>query len=594
MCGIAGIIKKKGPASLEVREFLDVCRRSMHHRGPDDWGICAREESGFINLRLAIVDIAGGRQPIFSDDGRVGIVYNGEVYNYRELREDLKARGYTFKTNTDTEVILHAYEAFGEDSFNRLNGMFCFCIWDDRQDIVYLVRDPIGIKPLYLYEDDTCFSFSSELKALIGIQGLDLSLDPAGFQDYLMFRYVQAPFTFFKKIRRLDAGTYLKIKKGVAAQYRYWDISYNDPYPWPDIMETKETLLGKLKKAVLSQLMGEVPIGILLSGGIDSSAIAYLVHTSGADLMTFNIGFPTVNEFEYSDAVASRYGLRHVKISISEEELLDSFEEVMLAVDEPIADPACLPLFRLCEELKQYVTVVLSGEGGDELFAGYPQYAHIASSDPGYNRRFVAFMERSRYFQDYPSFLKDPRQPPHVLRHQKYFEEQPLLNGMLAYDMKTWVPENLMMKADKIMMAHSLEGRFPFLDKELFEFVSLLPQPFKLSPDGTTKWLLKDLAEPYLPKSVVKRPKMGFTVPVSQLLSVMKPRVLEAVDGAKHSEISEILNSDYINSVVHSFYKGARISPLQIWTLFILCCWFSYSFPRYKNGDYALPGRSCK
>jgi asparagine synthase (glutamine-hydrolysing) len=590
MCGIAGVINKT-PSKIDIKECIGSFQRSMDHRGPDDSGYHIGKDHGFLNLRLAIVDIACGQQPIFNKDKSVGIVYNGEVYNFGDLRTELIKKGHSFNTHSDTEVILRAYEEYGVDSFKKLNGMFAFCLWDNRKDVVYLVRDYFGIKPLYIYEDEKRLIFSSELKGILGIPDIDLTLNPAGFQDYFMFRYVQAPYSFFKKIRRLDAGTYLEIKNGKTVQYRYWDISYNDPYPHNSVNEIKETLLRKMQKAVESQLMGEVPIGVLLSGGVDSSAIAYFINRCGANLTTFNIGFPEVNEFEYSREVAKKFGLKHVEILTTTDELLASFDKIMLAIDEPIADPACLPLYSLCEELKKHVTVVLSGEGGDELFAGYNQYQHVLSGNVPYNARFNFFVEKSWYFQNYSDFLNNKHLPPHVLRYRKYFEEQPLLNGMLAYDMKTWMPENLMMKADKIMMAHSLEGRFPFLDKELFEFAALLPQKFKLGTNGITKWILKELVAPHLPKKIINRSKMGFTVPVDRLLDKLKPLVNDVFGATSNSLLSEILDTAYLKKYAQDYYEKGTMSPLQLWTLFVMCYWFASSLPVYREEGCKLPGR---
>ena len=592
MCGIAGIIGKKELSQGKIKAYIAAFKSSLVHRGPDDAGEHIGVNSGFAHRRLSIVDISGGHQPIYNEDRSVGIVYNGEIYNYTSLREDLKKKGYRFFTNTDTEVILRGYEEYGTEFFDELNGMFAFCIWDDNTDTVYLVRDFFGIKPLYIYEDGSRIIFASELKAIIAIPDIDQSLDPAGFQDYLTFRYVQAPYTFFKNIRKLEAGTYLEIKHGNATQYRYWDVSYSSPYPYPDVGEVKEHLLATMRAVVKSQLMGEVPIGVLLSGGVDSSTIAYLIHACGANLTTFNIGFPEVNEFEYSRKVAKKYGLRHVEIVTTAGELIKNFSKINFALDEPIADPACLPLYQLCEELKKHVTVVLSGEGGDEVFGGYPQYGYLCGADIPYGSRFGSFMERSWYFSDSLAFMNDKRIPLHQLRYRKYFEEQPLLNGMLAFDMKTWMPENLMMKADKIFMAHSLEGRFPFLDKRLFEYVARLPQGHKITAEGVTKWLLKEVIAPFLPKKVITRPKMGFTVPVDSLLKELKPFVIDACEALQQSSLSEALDTRHIRKCINGYYAGGNISSLQVWTLFTMAYWFTVSFPRYKNEKNVLPGRA--
>ncbi len=581
MCGIAGVIKKNNDALLQ--EYAEIFEKILHHRGPDDHGEHIQKNCSFSHLRLSIVDIQGGKQPIYNDDHSIGIIYNGEVYNYQAIKRPLTQKGYHFKTNTDTEVVLRAYEEYGIEAFNKFNGMFAFCLWDNNQEVIYLVRDQFGIKPLYVYEDDAQIVFSSELKAILALPDLDLTLDPLGFQDYLTFRYVQAPYTLFKRIKRLEAGTYALIKQNRLTHHRYYDLDYTQPYPPPPLAEVKETAQAKFQQAVQAQLMGEVPIGVLLSGGLDSSSIAYYLHTLGANLTTFNIGFPEVNEFEYSRAVAKKFGLEHIEILVTAKDFLAKFETINAALDEPIADPACLPLYCLGEELKKRVTVVLSGEGGDEVFGGYPQYLRTLQANLPYQARFSHFLQHSYYFLDGRRLLRDQTIAPLHLRHQKYFDELPLLSGMLAYDMKSWLPENLMMKADKILMAHSLEGRFPFLDRNLFEYVASLPPQYKISADGVAKWLLKELMAPYLPQNVVERPKMGFTVPVDRMLLELKPIVLATFDALHHTIVTEVLDTGAINRLVWGYYQNPADAALQVWTLFTMAYWFVNALPKWAK-----------
>lgn len=586
MCGIAGIIYKSAAAGVghEVAERL-LC--SMAHRGPDGVGSFSQDGAFFAHARLAIVDIAGGAQPMFSADHRCGIVFNGEIYNYLDLRKTLERQEFSFSSNSDTEVILRAYERYGPDAFAMLNGMFAFCVWDQREKRVVLARDRFGIKPLYIYEDESCIVFASELKTILGLPGLDLSLDPAGIADYLVFRYIQAPFTAYRRIRRLDAGTWLEIREGKAVQRRFAALEYSDPYPARDAEELQQELSRKLSTAVSSQLMGEVPIGVLLSGGLDSSCIASYVRELGADLTTFNIGFAEVNEFEYSRAVAKALNLRHVEVIMTVDELAQRLPQVVWALDEPLADPACMPLYRLCEELKREVTVVFSGEGGDELFAGYPQYVQLCSEDSRGWEAYESFLDRSWYFRDGAELLRTPV-PPHYLRLRKYMEDQPLLNGMLCCDMHSWMPENLMMKADKILMAHSLEGRFPFLDLELFQFAAAIPQRYKLANAKQTKWILKELMRKRLPPNIVDRPKMGFSVPIEHLLLRLKDDVYGTFQAAQGTDLAEILDLKRVRKQIDNFYAGRGVMALRIWTLFILLYWFTGAVPHYRSGSRQL------
>lgn len=574
MCGIGGFV------SLSERIFdpeiiLDRMRGAMSHRGPDGFGTHVRRSCGFLNVRLAIVDREGGRQPMYSQDGTKGIVFNGEIYNFSELRAELERGGVRFTNHSDTEVILRLFERDGISCLKRLNGMFSVCLWDDVTGEVFLARDQLGIKPLYVYQDREVLLFASELKVLSSVPGLDLQWDARGLQDYLTFRYMQAPFTCFTNVRRLDAGTYLHVVGGRVAQRRFYDIEYA-PQPWKgfSVEEAEEQGMSLLRESVQSQLMGEVPVGVLLSGGLDSSAIASCVAELGANLTTFNIGFPNVNEFEFSRAVADYYGLKHVEIEVTVDQLIQCFDSIIEAIDEPMADPACFPLYWLCKTIRQHVTVVLSGEGGDELFGGYPQYERSLYKDVSFQGQFNRFLERGYYFLDAENYLVNPREvPPIQYRNRKYFEEQGPLNGMLCFDMKTWLPDNLMMKADKIAMAHSLEGRFPFLDLNLFEFTTRLPEDAKLHSDGTSKWLLRRMMAKRLPAQILERKKMGFSVPLDELVRAARDRALQALEDPKLDGLWAVLRRDAIEFSVVGYYKGAHGDTLRAWTVIVLVLW---------------------
>lgn len=577
MCGIAGFISFSSDSS-SVEGRLNKLESMIKHRGPDGSGFHIESNRGFLNTRLAIVDRAGGAQPIYNDDKSVGIVYNGEVYNFWELRKDLEAKGHTFSTTSDTEAILKAYLEYGVESFSKLNGMFAFCIWDDRSKVTYLVRDQLGIKPLYIYQDRDKLLFASEIKAILSFPDVNRELDERGIKDYFIFRYTQAPFTCFKHIKKLEAGNYLKIEGDRTSRYPFYDVRYEENFSEHtpgSLKELKELTRQKLLLAVKSQLMGEVPIGVLLSGGVDSSAIAWCVHSLGANLTTYNVGFPTVNEFEFSQEVAKNFGLKHVEVTLTEDDIVNQFDEVIWAIDEPLADPACFPLHHLCKELKKSVTVVLSGEGGDELFGGYPQYrAGLNNVEATPEKQFLSFLDGSFYFRHSDQFFNNKALPPYYLRFRKYFLENSGLNAMLAYDMKTWMSENLMMKADKILMARSLEGRFPFLDIDFYRWTSTLSTELKISKDQVSKWLLKDSFREVLPSSILERPKMGFSVPVDLLLAKMSDRVRGICGEFRSHPLSDILDFDQITRLVSQYYNEKTGSALQVWTFFVFLSWF--------------------
>jgi len=574
MCGIAGILSLSG-CDVDVQDAIHRMKNAISHRGPDGSGAFIRPDRGFLNVRLAIVDREGGSQPIYSADGSKGIVFNGEIYNFRALRAELEQKGLQFSTHSDTEVILRLFEHEGISCLKRLNGMFAVCLWDESTGDVFLARDPLGIKPLYVYQDEQKCLFASEMKAITSVPGLDLSWDARGFQDYLTFRYMQAPFTCFKRVRRLDAGTYLHIRKGAISQWRFHEVEYHPEsagtFGIEDGLDRGNELL---KEAVRSQLMGEVPVGVLLSGGLDSSAIASYVAEIGTNLTTFNIGFPDVNEFEYSRAVAQHYDLPHVEIEVTVAELLSKFDDILAAIDEPIADPACFPLFWLCKTIREHVTVVLSGEGGDELFGGYPQY--LPGNYEGISRTntFNRFLERSYYFSDAASYLADPRSvAPVHLRNRKYFEENGYLNSMLSFDMKTWLADNLMMKADKIAMAHSLEGRFPFLDLPLFEFSCSLPESAKIHPDGTTKWFLRQLMRKRLPTEILERRKMGFSVPLAEFVQAIREPLMDVCSDGSVDSVWSVLDRGAVVRLIDGYFKGAHAEVLRTWTMGMLLLW---------------------
>lgn len=583
MCGIAGIISKKSELT-NVAQILTHFQKVLKHRGPNDEGTHIDSNFGCAHVRLSIVDISGGKQPMYTDDSKkIGIVYNGEIYNYKELRETLVQKGYRFKTTSDTEVVLRLYEAFGKDSFEMLNGMFAFCIWDNHTDAIYLVRDHMGIKPLYVYEDNNVLIFSSELKAILGVPNIDLTLDVYGFQDYLMFRYIHAPCTLFKNIYRLTAGTYIEFKKMRASSYVYWDVAYN-PDETTTVENFKEEILYTLDTIIQSQLMGEVPIGMLLSGGVDSSIISYFIHKNNANLKTFNIGYPEVNEFEFSREVSTQLGLDHIEVVTTPDLFVKDFHRIAMHLDEPLADPASFPLYILCEELKKHVTVVLSGEGGDELFAGYPQYGRTMKTQGEAKWKFALFLSNSQYYLNSQKFILDTT---HVMQSQEkykeYFDRNSVLNGMMAFDLKTWVPEDLMMKTDKIMMAHSLEGRFPFLDKRIIELAHRIPERYKLN-GNTTKWILKEAIKGKIPEKIINRQKMGFTVPVSIMLERMKPIILETYYTARSTELRNMLNLEEMTQTAIRYYaKDTTISSTSVWTHFILLYWFTRVLPEFKR-----------
>ena len=411
MCGIAGIILKGHDDRDYVSTVVESLQAQIHHRGPDHFGAHIRNDRGFLNRRLAIVDIAGGEQPIYGAGGAAGIVYNGEVYNYRALRERLEGRGAQFSTQSDTEVVLQGFLLDREEILEQLEGMFALCLWDERTNDIILARDAFGMKPLYLYEDGRQVIFSSELQAILALPGLDLTLDPAGFADYLTFRYTPSPNTIYRRIRRLAPGTFVGLgSNGVSVERSFCDLQelHAVPDASRDFDDAADELRELLKQSVKAHLIGEAPIALMLSGGVDSSALAAMLNALDVRMEGFNIGFPQVNEFEYSTSVAKRHNITLHNIEITPEELVGGIPDILNRLDEPVADPAQFPLYFLCADIRQFAKVVLSGEGADEIFAGYPQYARHTDSLT-WRDALPNFLKASWYFLDPDPILETDR-----------------------------------------------------------------------------------------------------------------------------------------------------------------------------------------
>jgi asparagine synthase (glutamine-hydrolysing) len=581
MCGIAGIQFKHDIAPERLDRAATVFASSLRHRGPDDFGLHRSARAVYANLRLAIVDRAAGQQPIYAPGSATrGIVYNGEVYNHDELRA--LQSDYPFRTHSDTEALLASWLAQGDAAFESWNGMFAACLFDG--DVFTLVRDRFGAKPLYVYEDEHCMAFASELRTLLKLEGLDHSLDPVGFQDHLAYRYNLAPHTQFARIRKLGAGSFLHWDGQRRHEQRYADVRMADGPARKSEAAYVEELDGLLQRAVRSQLMGEVPIGVLLSGGLDSSAIAAYVAKNGARLTAYSIGFPEVNEFAFSRDVARAFDLPYVELTLTQDELRAGMDRVIGELDEPIADPACFALSRLAQRIREDVTVVLSGEGGDELFAGYGHHALALRGDLDRDALFGHFFVHSASDLRANELLADKAMPLHHLRHRAAYDRAATpLAGMQAFELATWLPENLMMKADKVLMAHSLEGRFPFLDLELLRFASALPREMKLPHAGSSKHVLRQLMRAQLPNSVIERRKMGFTVPPAFFLQPLQRRLEATIERLRGTRLADVLDLDAARALFAAYYSGQAQPVMRVWNLAVLLLWWADVYPTLRS-----------
>lgn len=599
MCGISGLFDPQGR-----RSFAPALARRINniqaHRGPDEDAVYLEPGLALGHRRLSVIDLATGQQPLFNAEGTVGIVFNGEIYNYRELMAELQALGYHFKTRSDTEVIVHAWQAWGAACVQRLRGMFAFVLWDSRQQTLFLARDRMGVKPLhYAWLLDGSFIFGSELKVLTAYPGFVREIDPQAVEDYFSFGYVPDPRCIYRNAYKLPPGHTLTLRRGEPGQPQpqpYWDVHFTHDNPI-SLADAEAQLRQRVREAVQLRMVAEVPLGAFLSGGVDSSAIvATMAGLSETPVHTCTIGFddPQVNETAFAAQVAQRYRTNHQLQMASAEavgaEGLDLIDTLAWLHDEPFADSSALPTYRVCQMARKHVTVVLSGDGGDESLGGYRRYRmHLAEE---HARSYLPHSLRRPLFGAlgalYPKADWAPRplrakstlqamgmdsvqayhhsvsrlsaqqrnalfSPPfqrslggysglEVLRqHAKNAGTQDPL-GLIQYlDYKTWLAGDINTKVDRSSMAHALEVRSPLLDHTLIEWLATLPSHLKIH-GGEGKYVLKKAFEPLLPRDVLYRPKMGFSVPLARWLrGPLQQRMRDSVLSAR------MLDSGYFN-----------------------------------------------
>ena len=522
------------PDALEARRrIVDEMGASICHRGPDDSGNYADAHVAIGLQRLSVIDLPGGHQPMATEDDAIHIVFNGEIYNYRDLRAELIDAGETFRTGSDTEVILRQYRRHGLDGLSALNGMFAAAIWDRRSLALHLIRDRMGVKPLYYYWDGARFAFASEIKALLRVPGVGRDVNAHAIWDYLTFRYVPAPHTVWRHIYKLQPGHRLTLTAQASSPTvtRWWDI----PKPAQLEARTDEQAAAEFdalfSDAVRRRMIADVPVGIMLSGGIDSSAVAAVaVESHGANLKTFSVAFagsPASDERSYARAVARHLGADHAEIEISADDFINFIPRLVHFTDEPLADLASVPLYYVSQLARGSVTVALSGEGADEILAGYDfdrWWQAREASGAGDVRRDAVPPHMTNYMDTAAkrALFKDAAAYPDSLdvvrAHLERAGAQHPLNQMLYLYCQDWLVEDLLMKADRMSMATSLELRTPFLDYRLVEWAASAPIGSKIGPDRsgafTTKRVLRQFAERRLPPEIITRPKRGFPVPV--------------------------------------------------------------------------------
>jgi len=562
MCGICGKICSS-PNHAPNRTLIERMCASLQHRGPDDSGVHIAGCAGLGHRRLSIIDLSpAGHQPMSNEDERVWVVHNGEVYNFPELREELQARGHVFRSDTDTEVIVHLYEEMGPECVTRLRGMFAFAVWDERTQELFCARDRVGQKPFVYAETGDGFVFASEIGALVQDPAVGRDLNSEALHHYLTYQYVPGPATIFRQIRKLPPAHTLTLKNGRISIRRYWDLPYEPKTNAGDETALIERFRALFNEAVRIRLRSDVPLGAFLSGGLDSSAIvARMSALSDRPVKTFAIGFDDAdfNEVQYARRVAGLFGCEHTE-HVVRPDALKVLPDIIRRYGEPYADPSCVPTWYVAELTRRHVTVALNGDGGDESFAGYERYyANLLAArvpdpacaplralsrmlphrqarwsrvrrakrflgglhaDPalryiGWLCYFTEDMKRDLYAPDFAAALGDCDSVGLMAEALQHAECSTLLDRTLSADVQLYLPYDLLVKVDIASMAHALEARSPFLDHELMEFAARLPARMKLR-GGVSKYCLKKAFENTLPPDILHRKKMGFGVPLQR------------------------------------------------------------------------------
>jgi asparagine synthase (glutamine-hydrolysing) len=618
MCGVVGLFDLDGRREVD-RALLDRMNETQHHRGPDGGGLHVEPGVGLGHRRLSIIDLSTGQQPLYNEDGSVVVVFNGEIYNFQALIPELSALGHVFKTKSDTEVIVHAWEAWGPACVERFRGMFAFALWDRNRETLFLARDRLGVKPLHyaLLRDGTLI-FGSELKSLLAHPALERETDPFAVEEYFALGYVPEPRTIFRGVHKLPPAHMLVVRRGqpLPAATEYWDVRFTLDRSLSE-GEACEELVRRLRESVRLRMISDVPLGAFLSGGVDSSAVvAVMAGVSAEPVNTCSIAFadPAFDESAYARMVAERYRTRHFVDQVESDDF-DLIDTLAGLYDEPYADSSALPTYRVCELARKHVTVALSGDGGDETFAGYRRYRlHLmeermrgpvplavrrpvfgllgrvypkADWAPRVFRAKTTFEALARdsvsaYFHSV-SILRDAMRRQlfsNAFRAQidgysaaEVFHRHAARAGtddplaLVQYlDLKTYLVGDINTKVDRASMAHALEVREPLMDHPLVEWMATLPNPMKVrGQEG--KVLLKKAMEPHLPHELMYRPKMGFAVPLARWFrGPLRARVRDAVLGERLADTG-LFNTAYLKRLVEDHQSGMRDYSAPLWTL---------------------------
>ena len=618
MCGIAGYLA--AGRHHELDSSLRKMAAALAHRGPDDEGFYeavtrdGERRVGLAHRRLSIIDLSTGHQPMGNEDGSVQIVFNGEMYNFPGLREELVARGHLFRTRSDTETIVHAYEEWGPECVTRFRGMFAFAIWDANRERLLLARDHYGKKPLFLYEAEGLLLFASEIKAILTVAGVPRRVDRGALWDYFAYRYVPAPATLLAGIRKLMPGSYLVCERGAVTETAYFAPDDGKPsLAKPSDGDPVSAFLQELEEAVQIRMISDVPFGAFLSGGIDSSAVvAMMSRHSAHPVKTFSVGFAesAYSELAYARTIATQFRTDHHELTVSQEHLMEHLPALVRYRDAPVAEPSDIPIYLLAREARRTVKMVLTGEGADEFLGGYPK--HVLERYVGTYQQLPAAVRRGlieplcrslpyRFRRAKTALanlaLADPRE-----RLPRWFGalsvaercrltrlEPPLINhksgawldscrgnsalrGILYFDQTSWLPDNLLERGDRMTMAASLEARMPFMDRRLAAFVSGLPDEWRVR-GLTTKRILREAMRRVLPAAILARPKIGFRVPVNEWFrGSMRGYLTEHLLGTD-SRTRDYYRPEALRRYVTEHASGRQNHEKLLWCLLSLEIW---------------------
>ena len=621
MCGICGKLMLASGATVSP-ELVKAMADTIYHRGPDDEGYYVSGPIGLGFRRLSIIDLKSGHQPVANEDGTVQIIFNGEIYNYKELRALLLTKGHVFRTNSDTEVIVHLYEEFGPQCLDMLRGMFAFAIWDANTKTLFLARDRVGIKPLYYCLTDTSLVFASEIKAILADPSIRRDIAPEMIDRFLTFLYVPGEETLLKGIRKLAPGHYLIVRDGKTTIKQYWDLRFAEPAKSRSLKDAEAELLSLLAESVELHMIADVPVGVLLSGGVDSTGVlSFATHATDKPVSSFTVGFSggqVADERPYAKLAAEKFGTTHHDMTITAEDFVAFLPKYVWHMEEPVCEPPAIAMYYVSKLARKYVKVLLSGEGGDEAFAGYSNYRNLVwlervkrglsplngtvarglsladslfhlprvakyvplMSDrfPGYYYsrtsnpyRYTGNGLGKVYSADFARAIDREHSLEPVRALQAHVEGQNTLDAMLYIDTKSWLPDELLIKADKMTMANSVELRVPLLDHKVLEFAASLPPSFKLN-GFTPKYILKKVLSQKIPTEILNRKKTGFPVPYESWLRNDLKDVIWSVLTDRRTIERGYFSKDAVEALLRANSNGTNYSK-EIFSLMSFELW---------------------